>query len=243
MILISIASPGSTWNILPFHELQKVQPSHPVCVSPSSLLLKEYFMTVNSSLPYEKPTLVKTIAILTLINGIVNVFWGLAATATVLSTIVLACLAGFAILPTILGVFEIIYAAKLLAEPMQPIRPSQSIAIFEILCLLTFNVFSMIVGILSLVFYNDPQVVNYFTRLNEEGPQAPVPASLPEPPAAPKSPDPVPPVTPAKNTAPKIPDIPEDKKPLRRKVANNEAGPAPKEQKPKQARKSGSSSS
>ena len=109
-------------------------------------------MSVNNSLSEETPTLVKTIAVLTLVNGIVNIFWGLVAAALILPTIILACLVGFAILPTVLGVFEIIYAAKLLAEPMQPIRPSRSIAVFEILCLLAGNVFSMVVGILSLVF-------------------------------------------------------------------------------------------
>ncbi len=114
----------------------------------------------------ESPGLVKTIAVMTLINGIVNIFWGLIATVSVTASIFLICLAPLAILPTILGIFEIIYAAKLLTSPPQPVRPSNTIAILEILCILTFNVFSMIVGILSLVFYNDPQVKDYFARLN-----------------------------------------------------------------------------
>ena len=117
--------------------------------------------------PYgDTPGLVKTIAVMTLINGIVNIFWGLIATASVTASIILICLAPLAILPTILGVFEIIYAAKLLATPPHPVQPSTTIAILEILCILTFNVFSMIVGILALVFYNDPQVKEYFARLN-----------------------------------------------------------------------------
>lgn len=139
-----------------------------------------------------KPSLIMVIALMTLVNGIVNIFWGLIATATVTASVILICLAPFAILPTILGVFEIIYALKLLTNPVQPVQPSQTIAILEILCLLTGNVFSMVVGILALVFYNDITVRDYFAQWNgtqtpPPTPAAPVPAlpveSAPEPPA------------------------------------------------------------
>lgn len=161
----------------------------------------------------ESPGLVKTIAVMTLINGIVNIFWGLIATVSVTASILLICLAPLAILPTILGIFEIIYAAKLLTNPPQPVRPSNTIAILEILCILTFNVFSMIVGILSLVFYNDPQVKEYFANLNVT-PYPVAPDAL-VPPAAPKS-------APAMDAPPPVeatPEAPEPKKPRKRKVA------------------------
>jgi len=185
----------------------------------------------------ESPGLVKTIAVMTLINGIINIFWGLIATVTVAASIFLICLAPFAILPTILGIFEIIYAAKLLTEPPQPVRPSQTIAILEILCVLTGNVFSMIVGILSLVFYNDPQVKGYFARLNgmlvPVPPQAPVP---PPPPTAPvleaETPDEI---------IPEAPATPEPKKPRPRKVAADKTDSS--SERPKRTRKSGNSSS
>lgn len=184
-------------------------------------------MTLVHFSPDEKPALVKTIAVLTLVNGIVNIFWGLAATATVVSSLVLACLAGFTLLPTILGVFEILFAARLLADPMQPTRPSQSIAILEILCVLIGNVFSMIVGILALVFYNDPQVKEFFVRLN---------AGTPAPPAPPvPQPDP--------QSPPAAPAVPERKKPAPRKVASSKAGKPAADQRPGPAGKKGSSSS
>ena len=90
---------------------------------------------------------------------------------------------------TILGIFEIIYALKLLSNPPQPVRPSTTIAILEILCVLAGNVFSMIVGILALVFYNDPQVKEYFAKLN--GIPYPVAPKAPDLPAPPVSPEPV----------------------------------------------------
>jgi hypothetical protein len=139
-------------------------------------------------LPDEKPGLVTAIAVMTLINGIVNIFWGLTVTMTLFWTLV--CLP-VGLLQTALGIFEIVYAAKLLGSSPQPMRPSTNIAVLEIVCVLTGNVFSMIVGILSLVFYNDPAVKDYFTRLN--GPTYPAPITPPaprppEPPATPSGP-------------------------------------------------------
>ena len=146
-----------------------------------------------------KPTLINVIAWTTLASGIVNLFWGLAASGTMLATIVGVVCTPLTILPTILGVFELIYAAKLFSNPAQPIKPSTNIAIFEIACVLIGNVFSMAVGILSLVFYNDTVVKDYFARLN--GTLAPVtvtpvtPASIPTPEPAPVFEEPVPALT------------------------------------------------
>jgi hypothetical protein len=175
-------------------------------------------MNENTYSPYgDSPSLVKTIAVLTLINGIVNIFWGLIATAVVVPTIILACLAVFTILPTILGVFEIIYALKLLNNPPQPVQPSTTIAILEILCVLTGNVFSMIVGILALVFYSDAQVKSYFARLN--GIPYPVAPVTPIPPAPPVAPEPGP-LMEAESPSETAPEVPaEPQKPRQRKVA------------------------
>ena len=201
-------------------------------------------MTVSNILPEDKPTLVKTIAILTLINGIVNIFWGLVATAAVVPTIILACLAVFTILPTVLGVFEVVYAAKLLADPIGTTQPSQPIAIFEILCVLTGNVFSMIVGILSLVFYNDPQVKDFFARLNGMPvPAAPIPAAISSKAAAPDKALPSPAKAPVTKSAPKAQPAGEPKKPRQPKAPARTSKAAPKVQKPKGTPKSGSSSS
>jgi hypothetical protein len=109
-----------------------------------------------------KPTLVNVIAWMTLASGIVNIFWGIAAISTFIGFI---C-APLSILPVMLGVFEIIYAAKLFSNTAEPVKPSTNIAVFEIASVLFGNVFSMAVGILSLVFYNDVVVKDYFARLN-----------------------------------------------------------------------------
>lgn len=188
----------------------------------------------------EGPSLFKTIAVLTLINGIANIFWGLIATAgVVFGTLFIGIIcAPVTILPTVLGVFETIYALKLLATPPQPVQPSTTIAILEILCVLTFNVFSMIVGILSLVFYNDPQVKEYFAKLN--GTPYPVDITPPAPPAPPAPPKPVSPPqkTPAPESEEKKPaPAPKPKKTTKRKVAAKSTDKASKAETSKKSKK------
>ena len=137
----------------------------------------------------QKPTLIHVIAWMTLASGLVNLFWGLAFSATALATIIGVICTPLTILPSILGVFELIYAAKLFSNPPQAVQPSTNLAVFEIASVLVLNVFSVAVGILTLVFYNDVTVKDYFARLNGNWqPTSAVPntsASLPEPIPAP----------------------------------------------------------
>ena len=130
---------------------------------------------MNTAYPIQKPGLFTAIAVMTLTSGIINLFWGFIASATVLSTFVGVICLPITILPTILGAFEIIYAAKLLSARPEPIQPSQTIAIFEILMAFYFNIFSLVVGILAFIFYNDLSVKEYFASLNGAQIKAPTP--------------------------------------------------------------------
>ena len=132
---------------------------------------------MNTSYPNQKPGLFTTIAVLTLTSGIINLFWGFIASATALGTIIgIVCLP-ITILPTILGIFEIIYAAKLLSAQPEPVQPSQTIAVLEVLTFFIGNIFSMVVGILALIFYNDVSIKEYFAHINGTASIAPVPAT------------------------------------------------------------------
>ena len=145
-------------------------------------------MNTQTAYP-QKPNLVNVIAWMTLASGVVNILWGLAASGMAFATIVGIICTPITILPSILGIFEILYAAKLLSNPPQPVRPNTTIAILEIVCVLIGNVFAMVVGILALVFYNDQVVKDYFARLNGTLPPdtivpvAPLPVVPPAPPA------------------------------------------------------------
>ncbi len=145
-----------------------------------------------------KPQLIMTIAIMTLISGILNILWGLGLTAAiVLGTFFLGIVcAPVTILPAALGIFEVIYALKLLSDPPQPVQPSQSIAVVEIVSIITGNIISAGVGILVLILYNDPIVKNYFARINGQmipsaTPVTPEPVAPPKP-VLPKEPAPKP---------------------------------------------------
>ncbi len=111
-----------------------------------------------------KPGKVQTIAVLTLISGITNILWPIILyTITGLATIFVGCLfLPFFMPPIVLGVFEIIYAAKILPDPIRPVKPSQAIAILEIISLLTGNLVSAAAGIVALLLYNDPEVRDFF---------------------------------------------------------------------------------
>ncbi len=164
-----------------------------------------------------KPSLVMAIALMTLVNGIVNIIWGI---GIIVGTAGLSLLCfPIPLFPIVLGGFEIAYAIKLLATPPQPVQPSQAIAIWEIVAVFVGNVFSLIVGILALIFYNDSTVRGYFARLN--GTPAPAPAPVPAP-SLPVDPAPLPP-PPAESTpeppAPVEPETPAKPKRRPRKVA------------------------
>jgi len=129
----------------------------------------------------QKPGMVTAIAVMTLVNGALNIMYALGATlAIVFSTLGIGLLcAPFTILPGVLGIFEILYGAKLMSNPPQPVQPSQAIAIMEICCILVGNVISVVVGILALVFYNDATVKAYFSQINAGAMQPPYQPSQP----------------------------------------------------------------
>lgn len=151
---------------------------------------------MNTNYSDQKPGLYTAIAAMTLASGIVNLFWGFIASATVLSTFIGVICLPFTVLPTILGIFEIIYAAKLLSNQPQPVHPSPAIAAFQISTLMYGNVFTAVVGLLNLIFFNDQSVKDYFARTNSvrilpsttirtETPSTPELPSAPQEPALP----------------------------------------------------------
>jgi hypothetical protein len=140
---------------------------------------------MNTPFSNQKPNLLTAIAVMTLVSGITNLFWGFFTSLGAIGTFFGAVCLPLTILPIILGIFEIIYAAKLLSTQAQPVQASPSIAAFQIATCLYGNIFSMVVGILNLIFFNDQAVKEYFSRINEVHNPAPAPrasasASLPE---------------------------------------------------------------
>ena len=119
-----------------------------------------------------KPGKVQAITIMMLINGILNILAGLGMTASiVLGTIGIGLIcAPFTILPTVLGIFEVISAARLLAEPPKPVKNLQTIAVLEIVAIICGNGISVVVGILNLVFLSEPEVKAWLASIPPEVP-------------------------------------------------------------------------
>lgn len=135
--------------------------------------------------PLPKPGLLQAAVVLTLISGIVNILnSGLLAAALLMSCFGAICIP-VAVLPLTLGIFEIIYAMKLLPARPEPAQPNQTLAILQICSVLWGGVISVVAGVLALVAYNDLSVRAWFDAINRRAP-APAPvAELPPPPPLP----------------------------------------------------------
>jgi len=125
-------------------------------------------MPSKKQTPLEKPSNVNAIGVMNLVSGAVNILAGGALTiSVVLGTFFLGlvCLP-LTIAPVVLGIFEVLYGVKLMANPPQPVKPAKAIAIAQILSFIYLNVISGVIGILSLTMYTDPEVEAYFERIN-----------------------------------------------------------------------------
>jgi hypothetical protein len=125
-----------------------------------------YISEVPSS---QKPGKVQAIAIMTLIDGILNILWsfivGIGVLTGAIATFGIGLLcAPIAILPLVVGIIEIIGGAKLLRQPPRRMKVP-TIAILEIINIISLSFPSLVVGILNLVFYNDPEVKGYIDSL------------------------------------------------------------------------------
>lgn len=102
-----------------------------------------------------KPSQVQTLGILTLISGILNCMIGVGLMFTVIWILP-------AVYGIVVGILEIIYATKLMPDPIKVSKPNKALAIMEIITIINGSIFGLVVGILALVWYNDPKVKEYF---------------------------------------------------------------------------------
>lgn len=113
----------------------------------------------------KKPSLVQAIEIMTIASGILNILAALTITTlTVVLTIGVGLLCvPVTLLPIVLAIFEIINGVNLTKLKAQN---TKLLAIFQIASILWGNVFSMVIGILILVFLQDDEVEAYFAEHN-----------------------------------------------------------------------------
>ena len=106
-----------------------------------------------------KPGQVTAIAIMCLISGILDC----------LGATTMFCLWPGGIYSLIVGIFEIMYATRILPDPIRTSRMGKALAIMQIINIINFSILSVVTGILSLVFYNDPQVQGYYYEMQRRG--------------------------------------------------------------------------
>jgi len=114
-------------------------------------------MPPYSSVFAAKPAKVQAIAILTLCAGIFDCLTGVGWACTCF----LSPLGAYSMT---VGILAIIYASRLLA--VRPaVAPARYLAIMQIINIISGSVWSLVVGILCLTFYSDPQVQEYFESI------------------------------------------------------------------------------
>jgi hypothetical protein len=115
-----------------------------------------------------KPGKVQAVAIMNLIDGILDVLYGLFLVVFMgflggigSAGILCLCIPG-GIYALMVGILEIISGAQLMSTPPKVQGIPKYVAIMQIVNIVSGNIFSLVIGILTLVFSGDPEVVAYF---------------------------------------------------------------------------------
>lgn len=109
-----------------------------------------------------KPGYVQAIAIMCLVDGILSILFGVVAALILVCGVITVCCVPIALYSVVLGILEIVYAAQVLPDPIRATRPATYLAVMQIINIINWDPIALTIGILSLVFYNDPKVMEYF---------------------------------------------------------------------------------
>jgi len=110
----------------------------------------------------EKPSQLQVLGVLTLVSGIINCIIGILWVFTIIWMLPAAY-------SVVLGILEIIYATKLMANPVRTDRIAKHIAIMQIINIVNGALLAVVVGILALVWTNEPKVKDYLTAVGRKG--------------------------------------------------------------------------
>jgi predicted Zn finger-like uncharacterized protein len=107
--------------------------------------------------PHQQPGKVQAIAIMTLIGGILATLWG--------ALLMLTCyglLWPGTYFTLVMGIMAIVQGSALLGRDAHRQAPPKAVAVMQIINIINCDVPNCLMGILSLVFQNDPEVQQYF---------------------------------------------------------------------------------
>src|SRR4030042_4231361 len=116
--------------------------------------------------PQPKPQKLQWIGILMLVSGGVNISICLGLVLGLALSVILICCAPIGAPPLALGVYEVIYGIRLIGSGQEPVKRDtlQTIAILEIVTVVTSNMVSFVAGIINLVLLSDSEVEGYFRK-------------------------------------------------------------------------------
>ena len=99
------------------------------------------------------------IAIIMIVSGAINILWGIGVSLTLILTILGIFCIPLGLIPIGIGIFEIIQGVNILND--KPVKNITLVGGLEVASILWGNVFTLVGGILVLIFYNDEQVKSY----------------------------------------------------------------------------------
>jgi hypothetical protein len=110
-----------------------------------------------------RPGKLQAIVIMMLVDGVLNILWGLALMAGMASSIVGILCLPLTLYPIVLGILEIVYSSQALSGKGElSCRPLKWVAAMQIGNLIVGDLISPVIGIISLVFYESEEVRAYY---------------------------------------------------------------------------------
>ncbi len=120
---------------------------------------------MNQPPALQKPGMLTVLGIVFLIDGILNILWGLGIALALLSTLVGILCLPLAAYPIVLGILEIVYSAKILPNPPKPVQPAMYLAIMCICNIVFGELLSVGAGIFALLAFNNTNLLAYLAQL------------------------------------------------------------------------------
>jgi len=105
----------------------------------------------------EKPGQIQAVAIMMMVGGIIAIIVFLSWAATCFGLVWPGIYFGL-----VVGIMAIVRAANMLGRDDQ--GPPKTLAILQIICIINLDIINCVLGIVSLVMLNDPQVQSYYRR-------------------------------------------------------------------------------
>ncbi|MCP4420084.1 MAG: hypothetical protein GY805_26060 [Chloroflexi bacterium] len=106
-----------------------------------------------------KPGNIQLIAIIYLVDGLLNITWGVSIILGLFSSLIGLICFPIGFYPMALGVIEIVYGLKLLGDP---VRLKKAPFLLSVLQLTTLEPIGMFLGAICLLLYNSKDIKAYF---------------------------------------------------------------------------------